>query len=119
MNYPDLTTFSPKMQAWEKLALVSGIARKLEAWGMKISHAHVWRKRAEIMACQPAQLWAVLDCIGAAPEAELRATYGEYPLKISGTVNGVEIYCCGSKADYETIEQMKKNKEARKEWTNP
>lgn len=119
MNYPDITTLSPKMQAWEKLALVSKVCRKMEAWGTKISSAHIGKRAAEITTSQPLQLWCWLDVIGGEPKAELRATYGEFPLEVSGTVNGIRIHCYGTKFDYENIEQAKKNKEAREEWTNP
>lgn len=114
MNYPDITTLSPKMQAWEKLALVSGIARQMEAQGVTIGTAYVEERRAEIMTYQPLQLWYWLDAIGAEPKAELRATYTGFPLEVSGTVNGVRIHCYGTQKDFENIETAKKNKEARK-----
>ena len=114
MNYPDLTTLSPKMQAWEKLALVSKICRKMEAWGTKISSAHIGKRAAEITTSQPLQLWCFLDTIGAEPEAKLRATYTAFPLEVSGTVNGVKIHCYCTQKDFENIETAKKNKEARK-----
>ena len=114
MNYPDLTTLSPKMQAWEKLALVSEIARKMEVQGVTIGTASIEEKRAEIMTYQPLQLWCFLDTIGAEPEAKLRATYTMFPLEVSGTVNGVRIHCYGTQKDFENIETAKKNKEARK-----
>lgn len=114
MNYPDITTLSPKMQAWEKLALLSEIARKMEAQGETIGTANIGEKRAEIMTYRPLQLWCFLDTIGAEPKAELRATYTGFPLEVSGTVNGVRIHCYGTQKDFENIETAKKNKEARK-----
>lgn len=114
MNYPDITTLSPKMQAWEKLVILSGIAEKMEAQGVHIGTASVEERRAEIMTYQPLQLWCFLDTIGAEPEARLRATYTMFPLEVSGTVNGVRIHCYGTQKDFENIEQAKKNKEARK-----
>ena len=114
MNYPDLTTLSPKMQAWEKLALLSEIARKMEAQGVTIGTANIDEKRAEIMTYQPLQLWCFLDAIGAEPEAKLRATYTMFPLEVSGMVNGVRIHCYGTQKDFENIETAKKSKEARK-----
>ena len=113
MNYPDITTLSPKMQAWEKLALLSEIARKMEAQGATIGTAHIDEKRAEIMTYKPLQLWCWLDAIGAEPEAKLRATYTGIPLEVSGTVNGVRIHCYGTQKDFENIELIKKTKEAR------
>lgn len=114
MNYPNLTTLSPKMQAWEKLALVSEIARKMEVQGVTIGTASIDEKRAEIMTYQPLQLWCFLDTIGEEPEAKLRATYTMFPLEVSGTVNGVKIHCYGTQKGFEDIETAKKNKEARK-----
>lgn len=114
MNYPDITTLSPKMQAWEKLALLSQVARLMEAQGATIGTASIDEKRAKIMTYQPLQLWRFLDTIGAEPKVELRATYTKFPLEVSGTVNGVRIHCYGTQKDFENIETAKKNKEARK-----
>ena len=102
------------MQAWEKLALLSEIARKMEAQGVTIGTSTVEERRAEIMTYQPLQLWCWLDAIGAEPEAKLRATYTMFPLEVSGTVNGVKTHCYGTQKDFENIETAKKNKEARK-----
>lgn len=114
MNYPDITTLSPKMQAWEKLVILSGIAEKMEAQGLEIGTVRMEEKAAAIMTYHPLQLWCFLDSIGAEPEANMRATYTGFPLEVRGTVNGVRIHCYGTKQDFENIEQAKKNKEARK-----
>ena len=114
MNYPDITTLSQKMQAWEKLVILSGIAEKMEAQGLEIGTVRMEEKAAAIMTYKTLQLWTWLDSIGAEPKAELRATYTGFPLEVSGMVNGITIHCFGTKQDFENIEQAKKNKEARK-----
>jgi hypothetical protein len=97
------TTVTKKMQASRKLEIVGDLVRLMEADGINHFNISV-DTECGIMTYDAKQLYTWLKARELNPKVERRATYTNFPGKVSAEVNGIAVYTYCTEEELKELE---------------